>query len=139
VVEGDRYARSPDFLTYDPGYMLGNEVHGSTLGIIGLGEIGRRIARRALGFDMRVLYHNRRRRPEVEQELGVAYSSQDDLLAEADYVVLSLPLNEQTRGLIDRKALGRMKPSATLVNVARGPVVDTDALVEALAARRIAS
>src|SRR5262249_4650582 len=70
IVEGDRYARSAEFVRYDPGYMLGREVHGKTLGIIGLGQIGRRVARRAIGFDMSVVYHNRRRREDIEQELA---------------------------------------------------------------------
>jgi glyoxylate reductase len=138
LVEGDRYARGPSFLRYDPSYMLGREVHGSTLGIIGLGRIGAQLARRARAFDMTVLYHNRRRRPAAEEEaLGVRYVERDELLAEADYVVLTVPLTEQTQRLIGRAELARMKPSAVLVNVARGPVIDTEALTEALAARRL--
>lgn len=132
LLEGDRYARSPEFTDYDPGYMLGREIHGQTLGIIGLGRIGRQVARRALAFDMRVLYHNRNRRPDVEEELGIAYASFDQLLNEADYVLLSCPLTAATRGLIDAAALRKMKSTAALINIARGPVVDTDALVEAL-------
>jgi glyoxylate reductase len=139
VVEGDRHARSPRFVTYDPGYMLGREVHGSTLGIIGMGRIGRRIARRAVGFDMTVLYHNRRPRPDVERELGVRPAPLGALLAGSDHVILSVPLTDQTRGLINRETLGRMKPTATLINVARGPVVETAALVEALREGRIAA
>src|SRR5262245_60202973 len=137
LAEGDRYARSAAFTHYDPGYMLGREVHSSTLGVVGLGRIGRQIARRAAGFDMTVLYHNRRRREEVERELGVRYAALDDLLAAADYVVLSVPLSAETRGLIDRAALRKMKPTATLINVSRGPVVDTAALTQALAERWI--
>jgi glyoxylate reductase len=133
VVEGDRYARSPGFLRYDPGYMLGREIHGTTVGIVGLGRIGRLIARRALGFDMTVLYHNRRRRLDVEQELGVSYAPLETLLAGSDHVILSVPLTPQTRGLMNRTRLRLMKPAATLVNVARGPVVDPAALHEALA------
>ncbi len=132
VVEGDRYARSPEFLRYDPGFMLGREVHSSVLGIIGLGNIGRQVARRAKGFDMRVLYRNRRRNSAAEQELGVTYVSVDQLLAESDFVVLTCPLTEETHHLIDAAALRRMKSTATLINVARGPVVDTEALCEAL-------
>jgi glyoxylate reductase len=137
VVEGDRYARGPNFLRYDPSYMLGREVHGSTLGIIGLGRIGEQLARRARAFDMTVLYCNRQRRPAVEEALGVRHVSRNELLATADYVVLTVPLTDQTRHLIGREELARMKPTAVLVNVARGAVVDTDALTEALAARRI--
>ncbi len=137
LVEGDRYARGPNFLHHDPSYMLGREVHGSTLGILGMGRIGTQVARRARAFDMTVLYHNRHRRPEAEAELGVRYATQDELLGAADYVVLTVPLTDETRGLIGRAELARMKPTAVLVNISRGPVVDTDALTEALAARRI--
>jgi glyoxylate reductase len=137
LAEGDRYARGPDFLRYDPGYMLGREIHGTTLGIIGLGRIGEQVARRARGFDMKVLYHNRRRRPEVETALGVSYASFDDLLGAADYVVLTVPLTAETRGLIGRSAFKHMRPTTILVNVARGPVVDQEALAEALSKRQI--
>src|SRR5262245_12340044 len=78
-VEGDRYARSPEFVRYDPGFMLGREVHGATLGIVGMGQIGARVARRAVGFDMAVLYHNRRPRPDVERDLGVSFATFDRL------------------------------------------------------------
>ena len=132
VVAGDRYARSSDFLHYDPGFMLGREAHSTTLGIIGLGNIGRQVARRARGFDMRVLYRNRRRRVREELELGVEYVTLDELLRQSDYVMLTCPLTEETRHLIDAGALRRMKPTATLINIARGPVVDTEALHEAL-------
>jgi len=138
VVEGDRYARSPEFTVYDPGYMLGSEVHSSTIGIIGLGRIGAQVAKRARGFDMQVLYHNRRPRPELEDSLGVRYASLDELLAASDYVMLCCPLSPETRGIIGAAALGKMKPTATLVNIARGPVVDMQALYEALSERRIA-
>ena len=139
VVEGDRYARSPQFTTYDPGYMLGREVHSATLGIVGMGRIGSQVAKRARGFDMRVLYCNRRRRPELEASLGVAHTSLEELLGASDYVMLCCPLSDETRGLIHRATLARMKPTATLVNIARGPVVDTQALVEALATKEIAA
>jgi glyoxylate reductase len=137
LVEGDRYARGPNFLRYDPSYMLGREVHGSTVGIVGLGRIGTQVARRARGFDMTILYHNRRPAPDVEAALGARYAALDDLLAASDYVVLTVPLTPQTQRLIGRAQLARMKPTAVLVNAARGGVVDTDALAEALAARRI--
>jgi glyoxylate reductase len=139
LVEGDRYARGPHFLHYDPSYMLGREVHGSTLGVIGLGRIGEQVARRARAFDMTVLYHNRRRRPAAEEALGARPVSRDELLAAADYVVLTVPLTAETHHLIGRAELARMKPTAVLVNIARGPVVDTEALTEALAARRISA
>lgn len=139
LVEGDLYARSPEFTRYDPGYILGREAHSSTLGIVGLGRIGRQVARRARGFEMTVLYHNRRRRPEAEQELGCRYVEFDELLAASDYVMLTCPLTTETKGLINERALSLMKRTATLINISRGPVVDTDALTRALAERRIAA
>ncbi len=139
LIAGDRYARSPEFVRYDPGYMLGREVHSTTLGIIGLGNIGRQIARRARAFDMRVLYRNRRRRPADEAALGVEYASLDELLRESDHVVLSCPLTPETKRLINASALRTMKRTATLVNIARGPVVDTDALYKALRTGEIES
>jgi glyoxylate reductase len=137
LVEGDRYARGPNFLRYDPSYMLGQEVHGSTLGIFGMGRIGLQVARRARGFDMTVLYHNRNRRLEVEQQVAARWVSKEELLTQADHIVLTVPLTPETRGLIGAAELACMKPTATLVNVARGPVVDTQALTEAMQARRI--
>lgn len=137
LVEGDHYARGPNFLRYDPSYMLGREIHGSTLGILGMGRIGEQVVRRARGFDLRVLYHNRRRRLAVEEALGVRYASRDELLATSDHIVLTVPLTAETQRLIGRAELALMKPTAILVNIARGPVVDTQALTEALAARRI--
>lgn len=137
VVEGDRYARGPGFTRYDPSALLGREVHGSTIGIFGMGRIGRQVAKRAGGFGMRVLYHNRNRSDEAEIALGARYATQAELLAASDYVVLTVPLTPETHGLIGRAQLELMKPTATLVNVARGAVVDKDALAEVLAAGRI--
>lgn len=139
IVEGDRYARSSQFVHYDPGYMLGREVHSATLGIIGMGNIGWQIARRALAFDMTVLYHNRNRRWGLEQSHAVQFASFEELLAASDYVMLTCPLTEQTRGLINAEALRSMKSTAILVNLARGPVIDTAALLSALESRVIAA
>ncbi len=137
VVEGDRYARSPEFTHYDPSYMIGFEVHHTTLGIIGLGRIGKEVAQRARAFDMRILYHNRRRDEAAERELGVEYRSLDDLLSESDFVTLNCPLTPETRNLIGPAQLARMKPTGVLVNMARGPVVDHAALYDALSQERI--
>jgi len=137
LVEADRYARSAAFTRYDPGHMLGREAHHATMGIVGLGRIGSQIAQRARGFDMRVIYHNRRPDPAAAAPLEAEYVSLDELIRRADYVVLSVPLSDATRGLIGREQLRRMKPTATLVNVARGPVVDTSALTTALQERWI--
>ncbi|MEZ4677531.1 MAG: D-glycerate dehydrogenase [Caldilineaceae bacterium] len=122
----------PEFTHYDPSILLGQEVYGSTLGIIGMGNIGTQLARRTQGFDMKVLYHNRSRRPETEAELGVIYAEKAALLREADFVVLTVPMTPATRHLIGRAELQMMKPTAVLVNVARGGVVDHNALLEAL-------
>src|SRR6202011_3657844 len=90
LVEGDRYARGPEFVRYDPSYMLGREVHGATLGIIGMGRIGEQVARRARAFDMTVLYHNRQRRQAAEASVGAQFVSRDELLASADYIMLTV-------------------------------------------------
>ncbi len=137
LAEGDRYARGPEFTRYDPGYMLGREVHSSTLGIIGLGRIGQQVARRARAFDMRVVYHNRRRNEAAEAAVGATYVSFDELLIQSDFVMLCCPLTDETRGLISHAAFARMKPTAILINIARGPVVDTSALTAALQTGRI--
>jgi len=137
VVVGDRYARSSQFTHYDPGYMLGREVHGTKLGIIGMGRIGEQVAKRARGFEMSVRYHNRRRREDVESSLGVRYASFHELLGESDVVMLCVPLTRETRGMIDAAALAMMKRTAILVNISRGPVVEMDALSDALQNKQI--
>ena len=138
VTESDRFVRAGKWTGVYWSQLMGADVHGATLGIIGLGRIGQAVARRAQGFGMRVLYHNRKRDPEAEQAVGAAYRSKADLLREADFVVLSLPLLPETRHVIGAAELALMKPTAFLVNVARGPVVDEAALVEALSTKRIA-
>lgn len=117
---------------------FGCDVHGKTLGILGLGNIGAAIARRGrFGFGMDVLYHGNSRKPALEQELGARFCGFDELLGEADFVCVVVPLSERTHKLIGRRELALMKPSAILVNVARGPVIDEAALVEALQNRQI--
>lgn len=137
VVIGDHYARSAAFTHYDPSLMLGQEVHDATLGIIGMGKIGRQVARRARGFDMTVLYHNRNRDPQAEAELGVTYATLPELLRQADFVALNMPLTPETRGMIGSEQLALMKPTAFLINAARGGVVDHAALLAALEQRQI--
>jgi len=138
VVVGDQFARSPAFTHYDPGFLLGAEVFGSTLGIIGMGRVGQQVARRARAFDMVVIYHNRHRNPEAESRLGVKYSSLNELLSQSHFVVLNLPLTKETTRLIGSSELRQMRPDAILVNIARGPVVDHDALHQALTEKWIA-
>lgn len=137
LAEGDRYARSDAFTRYDPGYMLGREVHGAVLGIVGMGRIGRQVAKRALGFDMTLLYHNRRPDEVAERELGAQYRSLPQLLQQADFVMLCVPLSAATQQLIGAAELAQMKPTAILVNIARGGVVDTAALTAALQTKQI--
>ena len=139
VVVGDRFARSPEFTHYDPSQWIGFEVSGSTLGIVGMGRIGRQVARRALAFDMKVVYHNRNRDEQAERELGVTHVPFAELLRQSDFVSLNCPLTPETTNLISKRELGLMKPTAILLNLARGPVVDHDALFAALSIRQIAA
>jgi len=140
VVEGDRLARSGRWRGWDLMMLLGADVHGKTLGILGLGRIGRRVARRAQGFSMRVLYHDAvRAAAEVERELGLEWvETKEELLQQADFVTLHVPLLPETRHLISRAELSWMKPTAYLINASRGPVVDEAALAEALEKKQIA-
>ena len=132
VIKGDHHARSKEFDHYDPNILHGQEVHGATLGVIGMGNIGTQVARRAAGFDMTVLYHNRHRNGIAEAKTGAQYRSLENLLRESDFVTLNVPMTSETRNLIGREELALMKPTAVLVNVARGGVVDHEALVDAL-------
>jgi glyoxylate reductase len=138
VPESDRFVRAGKWTGVYWSQLMGADVHGTTLGIIGLGRIGQAIARRAQGFGMRVLYHKRTPDPEAAGRVGAEYRAKVDLLRESDFVVLSIPLTEATRHLIGAAELALMKPTAFLVNVARGPVVDEAALGEALRSKRIA-
>lgn len=130
--EGDEMVRSGRWSGWQPLQLLGAQVAGATLGIVGLGRIGRAVARRARGFGMDVLYHNRRADPAAEGELGARYASLVELLERSDFVSLHAPLTPETRHMIGAEELRRMKPSAVLVNTARGAVVDEAALVQAL-------
>jgi glyoxylate reductase len=133
VIEGDELARSGAWRGWEPGQLLGAEVWGRTLGLVGFGRIGRAVARRGRGFGMRVLYTALGRAPEdVEAELGAAHTPLDRLLAESDFVSIHVPLTEATRHLVGARELARMKPTAILVNTARGACVDEAALADAL-------
>ena len=139
VVEGDRRVRAGEFKFWAPFLFLCREVSGKTLGIVGMGRIGKAVARRARGFDMPVLYHNRSRlESDEEDRLGARHASLDELLQQSDFVSLHVPLTAQTTHLIGGEQLAAMKPTAYLINTARGPVVNEQALLEALQARRIA-
>lgn len=139
VVEGDKRTRSGKFKYWAPFLFLGREVSGKTLGIVGLGRIGRAVARRAKGFKMRVLYHDRHPvAPTLEKELGVTHVDFSTLLAQSDFVSVHVPLNDETQHLIDGEALEQMKATAYFINTSRGPVVDERALEKALRGGKIA-
>jgi len=137
LVEGDRYARDGKWKTWEPLLLAGQDMYRATLGLIGLGRIGSAVARRAKGFEMRVMYYDPFRREDLEQSLQIEYRPFTDVLRQADFISVHVPLSEQTRHLIGRDQFSMMKPTAVFVNTSRGPVVDQQALAEALAARRI--
>jgi lactate dehydrogenase-like 2-hydroxyacid dehydrogenase len=125
-------ARDGLWQTWSPTGWLGADLRGATLGIVGMGKIGKAVSERARGFGLKLIYTDSKRLTEVESNLGAEYRSMNDLLRESDFVSLHCPLTTQTRGLIDESALKKMKPSANLINTARGPIVVHDALVRAL-------
>jgi len=132
IVKAAMDARSGHWRTWTPTGWLGADLRGATLGIIGMGKIGRAVAERAKGFGLNIVYFKPKREPEIESMLGIRYLPLDGLLQESDFVSLHCPLTPQTRGLINEAALQKMKRTAILVNTARGPVVVTEALVRAL-------
>jgi len=133
VVEADKYVRTGKWkVGWHPLMLQGRDVYGATLGIVGLGRIGGAIAKRAKGFDMKVLYHDVIRRPDLEKEYGIQFTDMDTLLREADFVTINVPLTKETTHLIDENKLKRMKKTAYLINNARGPIVDEKALYKAL-------
>ncbi len=138
VVEGDIFTRAGKWKTWGPTDFLGPDVNGATLGIIGFGRIGQALAKRAQGFDMRILYYDPRRHPEAEQAYCAQYVDWNTLLREADFVSLHTTLSQETYHFINDARLKMMKPSAILINTSRGPVVDSRALHRALASRTIA-
>lgn len=139
IAEADRFQRAGKYKGWAPMLLLGQDIYGKTLGIVGFGRIGEAVARRAKGFDMRVVYFDAfRRKPEEEKKLGVEYLPFDDLLRQADFVSIHVSLDETTHHMFSTKQFSLMKSTAHLVNSSRGPVVDERALVEALKAKKIA-
>lgn len=132
VVEADSYVRSGKFKTWHPSLLMGQNVHGKTLGVFGMGRIGSAVARRASGFGMKVLYHNRRRNEVSEKETGAEYAEFLRLLEESDFIVVTSPLNEGTRGRFGSDEFRKMKRSAIIVNVGRGPIIKEADLSAAL-------
>jgi glyoxylate reductase len=132
IPEGDKFMREGKFRGWAPELMLGSDIYGKTLGIIGMGRIGQLVARRAKGFDMKILYHSKRRKLNLEREMGMKFSEFDDLLQKSDFVSLHVPLTPETKGLIGERELSLMKPTAYLINTSRGDVVDEPALIKTL-------
>lgn len=139
LVEGDKETRAGRFTGWAPLYHLGVEVTGKTLGIVGMGNIGQAVARRARGFDMKIIYNTRTRLPEQkEKELGLTYMSREDVIKNSDFLSLNLSYSPATHHMITAQELASMKPTAYLINAARGPLVDEQALLEALQNKVIA-
>lgn len=140
ITEAEHWLRAGRWQGWGFHELLGADIHGSTLGILGMGRIGQGVARRARGFGMRVLYHNRNRLPEaVERDCGATWVGREVLFAEADHLVLVLPYAPENHHIVDAAALARMKSSATLTSIARGGLVDEDALADALQSGRLAA
>ncbi len=132
IVESSDYVRAGKWKTWGPTLLLGRDIHHATLGIIGLGRIGKEVAKRARGFDMEILAFDEYQDEAFAAEMGVTFVSLDDLLARSDFVTLHCALTPDTHQMIGRDEFAKMKPTAVLINAARGPVVDTDALTDAL-------
>ncbi|MFJ8103834.1 2-hydroxyacid dehydrogenase [Lysinibacillus sp. NPDC096212] len=137
IPESERYLREGKWKSWYPMQLVGKDVSGSTVGIIGMGRIGQAVARRAKGFDMKILYNNRRRRHEVEEMYGFQYVSLEDLLKQSDFVVIMTPFNNDTVGLIGAEELALMKDDAVLINASRGGIIDENALYETLTSGKL--
>jgi glyoxylate reductase len=139
IVEADKNIRAREWIhAWGPKMFIGADVHGKTLGIIGLGRIGTAMTRRAKGFNMKVIYYDPCRREDLEKEWGIGYTPLDELLATSDFVSVHVPLTEETYHLIGKEQFSKMKRTAYLINTSRGPVIDEKALYEALKNRTIA-
>jgi glyoxylate reductase len=132
VVEGHEFMLAGKFRGWEPMLLLGKELHGSTLGIIGAGRIGQAVGRRAKGFGMHILYYSRTRKPEFEKETGAEFATLEELLRNSDFISLHVPLTPETKHLLGKKELEMMKDGAVLINTARGEVVDERAMIDAL-------
>lgn len=137
IQESIDYVRAGKWKTWGPLLLMGQDIHGGTLGIVGFGRIGQGMAARASGFGMRVLYYDVYRRKDLEQSMGVAYADMDTILRESDFVTIHTDLNETTRHMMNASAFAKMKPTSILINTARGPIVDPQALYDALRTGKI--
>lgn len=139
LIEAMEYIREDRWTDWSPFLLAGKDIHHQTIGIVGMGRIGTAVARRAKGFNMPILYHNRSRNKEVEKELGARYVDFDDLLEQSDYVVSLVPLSEETKGIFNEAAFQKMKESAIFINAGRGQTMDEEALYNALVNKEIAA
>ncbi|RHW42645.1 D-glycerate dehydrogenase [Neobacillus notoginsengisoli] len=138
LVEAAELIKEDKWKSWSPLLLAGQDIHHKTIGIVGMGKIGETVAKRATGFDMNILYHNRSRKMEVEEAIGAQYVSFDELVAESDFIICLTPLTNETEGLFTRDVFRKMKKTAIFVNASRGPVVDEQALYDALAEGDIA-
>ncbi|OLN23693.1 D-glycerate dehydrogenase [Domibacillus antri] len=139
MMEAAEFVKDGEWTSWAPMMLVGTDVHHKKIGIVGMGKIGTAVAKRAAGFDMEILYHNRNRHEVAEEMLGAQYCTFDELLAEADFVVCLAPLNQDTRGLFQREHFQKMKNDAIFINASRGPIINEQALIEALTAGEIAA
>jgi glyoxylate reductase len=139
IVEGHEYVKEGHWKEWNPYLMAGHDIHHKTIGIIGMGRIGEKVAKRATGFEMEILYHNRSRKLDIEKQLGATYCSFEEILERSDFVVSLAPLTSETKDLFNKSAFERMKKSAIFINAGRGLVVDEEALFEALQNGEIAA
>lgn len=137
IPESQAYVKAGRWKTWGPTILLGRDLYGATLGLIGLGRIGSAVARRARGFNMKILYYSRTRQEELEKELGLNYAGLEEVLREADFLSIHVPLTETTRGLINKNTLSVMKKTAVLINTARGPIINEADLYTALKEKSI--
>lgn len=138
IVEAAEFVKEGKWVSWSPLLLAGQDIHHKTLGIVGMGNIGETVAKRATGFDMNILYHNRSRKPKVEQQLGANYAAFDELVENSDFIVCLTPLTPETKNMFTREVFKRMKQSAIFINASRGPVVDEQALYDALVTGEIA-
>ena len=139
VVEAAEFIKKGEWKSWSPLLLAGSDIHHKTIGIVGMGKIGEAVAKRATGFDMNILYHNRSRNVVAEERIGASYTSFDELIETSDFIVCLTPLTDETRGLFSKESFMKMKNSAVFINVSRGPVVDEDALYQALVTGEIAA
>jgi glyoxylate reductase len=138
IVEAAELVKQGEWKSWSPLLLAGHDIHHKTIGIVGMGKIGETVAKRATGFEMNILYHNRTRKPEIEQSLGAVYATFDELVTSSDFIICLTPLTAETKQMFTRDVFRNMKPSAIFINASRGPVIDEMALYDALVAGEIA-